>query len=67
VFKVEQSNAACHEGYYSCFFRKLEGNGLKIIGEKIFELKEIYGSRPRSLHVEDFAKQNLQTWKKRRD
>ncbi|MFH1773775.1 MAG: phosphoribosyl-AMP cyclohydrolase [Methanobacteriota archaeon] len=48
VFKVEQSDAACHEGYYSCFFRKLEGNELKIIGKKIFELKEIYGSRPRS-------------------
>ena len=45
LFKIEQSDAACHEGYYSCFFRKLENNKLKIAGKKIFEPKEVYGSR----------------------
>lgn len=45
LFKVEQSDAACHEGYYSCFFRKLEGTELKITRKKIFEPKEVYGSR----------------------
>ena len=24
VLKIKQNGAACHEGYYSCFFRKLE-------------------------------------------
>jgi phosphoribosyl-AMP cyclohydrolase len=42
VFKVEQSNAACHEGYYSCFFRKVEGDSLKVVGNKVFEPKDVY-------------------------
>lgn len=41
---VEQVGAACHEGYQTCYFRKLDG---KIIGEKSFEgglyvLDELY-------------------------
>lgn len=41
---VEQSGAACHEGYPTCYFRKIDG---KIIGEKSFEgglyvLDELY-------------------------
>jgi phosphoribosyl-AMP cyclohydrolase len=24
LWKVEQTGAACHEGFYSCFFRKME-------------------------------------------
>ncbi|PJZ71403.1 phosphoribosyl-AMP cyclohydrolase [Leptospira perolatii] len=27
VYRVEQVGAACHEGYYSCFFREKTGNG----------------------------------------
>jgi phosphoribosyl-AMP cyclohydrolase len=43
LFKVEQSDAACHEGYYSCFFRKIEGDEVKITKEKVFDPKETYG------------------------
>lgn len=43
LFKVEQSDAACHEGYYSCFFRKIEGDKLVTTGKKVFEPKDIYG------------------------
>ncbi len=44
VFKVEQlGGAACHLGYRSCFFRKLDGNRLVEIGEKVFNPEEVYG------------------------
>src|SRR5580658_5001065 len=33
LVKVEQTGAACHEGYYSCFFRELdeEGDDWKVV------------------------------------
>ena len=37
LFKVEQSGAACHENYYSCFFRKYEDGMWNICAEKIEE------------------------------
>jgi phosphoribosyl-AMP cyclohydrolase len=37
LFKVEQTGAACHENYFSCFFRKNEYNGWKIVKMKIEE------------------------------
>lgn len=43
IFKVEQvGGAACHEGYRSCFFRRVSGQGLAIIGEKIFDPAKVY-------------------------
>jgi len=43
IFKVEQiGGAACHEGFRTCFFRKVEGNVLKIIGERVFNPDEVY-------------------------
>ena len=42
LFKVEQKGGSCHEGYYSCFFRKLENNKLKVVGKKVFEPEEVY-------------------------
>ncbi len=44
LFKVEQSVGSCHEGYYSCFFRKLEDGNLKIIGKKVFDPSSTYRS-----------------------
>jgi phosphoribosyl-AMP cyclohydrolase len=44
LLKVHQiGGAACHEGYKSCFFRKLEGDELKVIAERIFDPKAVYG------------------------
>ena len=34
--------AACHEGYQSCFFRKVTPAGLEVVGERIFDPKEVY-------------------------
>ncbi len=43
LLKVEQiGGAACHKGYKSCFFQKLENNTLTIIGKPIFDPKEVY-------------------------
>ena len=44
IFKVEQiGGAACHEGYRSCFFRKLDENGeLQVIGERVFDPAKVY-------------------------
>jgi len=39
---VEQHGAACHEGYYSCFFREYDPAGWKVIGEKIFDPDKVY-------------------------
>ena len=39
----QEGGAACHEGYRSCFFRRIEPNGsLKVIGERIFDPKQVY-------------------------
>lgn len=37
LFKIEQTGAACHENYYSCFFRKKENEEWKIVKTKIEE------------------------------
>ncbi|MBI4344592.1 MAG: phosphoribosyl-AMP cyclohydrolase [Euryarchaeota archaeon] len=42
LFQVEQVKAACHEGYRSCFYRRAVGDGLRVVGERIFDPKEVY-------------------------
>src|SRR5580704_9716449 len=43
LLKVHQiGGAACHEGYASCFFRRVETDGLKVIAEKVFDPKMVY-------------------------
>ena len=45
LFKVEQKRAACHKGFFTCFFRQVDKNGKKTIVEKrIFEPEEVYKS-----------------------
>lgn len=45
LIKVEQlGGAACHTGYRSCFFRRVEEEGISVIGEKVFDPKEVYKS-----------------------
>lgn len=44
LLKVTQvGGAACHEGYRSCFFRELAGAEVKVIGERVFDPKAVYG------------------------
>lgn len=50
VLKVKQNGAACHEGYFSCFFRKLNTinienfneEDLETILEKVFNPDDVY-------------------------
>ncbi|WP_027358911.1 phosphoribosyl-AMP cyclohydrolase [Desulforegula conservatrix] len=43
LVKVEQlGGAACHEGYKSCFFRKVENGKLNIADKLVFDPKEVY-------------------------
>lgn len=40
---VEQlGGAACHTGYKSCFYRKVEDGNYVVVGEKIFNPKDVY-------------------------
>lgn len=36
LIKVVQNVAACHAGYRSCFYRKVEDGKLKIVREQVF-------------------------------
>ncbi|MFG0250088.1 MAG: phosphoribosyl-AMP cyclohydrolase [Phycisphaeraceae bacterium JB051] len=52
VMEVEQiGNAACHVGYNSCFYRKIDGavDGTVALttteAEKVFDPKEVYGKK----------------------
>lgn len=42
LFKVEQRGGACHKGYRSCFFRRIEGSEIRIVGRKVFNPDEVY-------------------------
>jgi len=43
LLKVDQvGNAACHKGYKSCFFSKVEENDLKITESIVFDPDEVY-------------------------
>ena len=43
LLKVTQVGAACHEGYPTCFFRKLQGNGhVELVEERLKQPADIY-------------------------
>ncbi len=43
LLKVEQiGGAACHTGYRSCFYKKVEGGSIKVVGKPLFNPEEIY-------------------------
>lgn len=43
LLKVDQlGGAACHEGFQSCFFRKLNNDSLQVIGERLFDPAKVY-------------------------
>ena len=50
LFKIRQiGGAACHTGYNSCFYRRLEPDGtvVQIKDSKVFDPEQVYGSRRR--------------------
>ena len=42
---VEQKVAACHAGYWSCFYRAWDSEW-KIVGQKVFDEKAVYSNSP---------------------
>jgi phosphoribosyl-AMP cyclohydrolase len=44
LFEVEQKGGACHTGYESCFFQRLDESGMPmpITEQKVFDPAEIY-------------------------
>lgn len=44
LIKVDQERAACHEGYFTCYFRKVNDSGkLDAQGERVFNPEDVYG------------------------
>ena len=45
VLLVQQRVAACHTGYFTCYFRRLASSGaLKTIGRRVFDPSRVYGT-----------------------
>ena len=43
LVRVDQiGGAACHTGYRSCFYRKIENDAVRTVGEPVFDPKEVY-------------------------
>lgn len=45
LIRVRPKGGACHEGYQSCFFRRLNGSRGKwqVVGKRVFNPKRVYG------------------------
>jgi phosphoribosyl-AMP cyclohydrolase len=42
IYEVDQTGAACHLGYRSCFFRTLDG---AVVGTHVFDPEKVYGKK----------------------
>jgi phosphoribosyl-AMP cyclohydrolase len=43
LLKVEQlGGAACHTGHKSCFYKKVEGGSVRVVGTPVFDPEEVY-------------------------
>jgi phosphoribosyl-AMP cyclohydrolase len=46
LLKVHQrGGAACHEGYKSCFFRRVEPQGWQVVAERVVDPAQVYGTK----------------------
>jgi phosphoribosyl-AMP cyclohydrolase len=44
LLTIDQKVAACHTGFWSCFYRIWE-KGWKVTGEKVFDEEKVYGDK----------------------
>jgi phosphoribosyl-AMP cyclohydrolase len=42
---VQVGDAACHEGYRSCFFREITPEGARTIAERVFDPQQVYNKK----------------------
>jgi len=46
LLKVRQvGGAACHEGYPSCFFRRVSEDGVQIVAQRVFDPRQVYTTK----------------------
>jgi phosphoribosyl-AMP cyclohydrolase len=46
LLKVHQiGGAACHEGYASCFFRRVDKDGVTVVAERVFDPEKVYKAK----------------------
>jgi phosphoribosyl-AMP cyclohydrolase len=46
LLKVHQrGGAACHEGYKSCFFRKVDADGWHVVASRVADPETLYGKK----------------------
>ena len=45
LLKVDQTGAACHEGFESCFFRRRTDGGWEVIGEPLVNPQSVYKAK----------------------
>jgi len=46
LLRVEQTGPACHEGYRSCFFRRVTPEGLVVVGQRLVDPAAVYRAKP---------------------
>lgn len=39
---VDQTGAACHKGYPTCFFREIQDGRIKIVEKQVFDPQKVY-------------------------
>jgi phosphoribosyl-AMP cyclohydrolase len=42
LLEVVQEGGACHEGYRSCFFRRLDERGAAVCSPRVFDPGDVY-------------------------
>lgn len=46
LLQVEQKGAACHEGYASCFFRRVDADGnAEVVDQRLVDPESVYGKK----------------------
>ena len=46
LLKVRQvGGAACHEGYPSCFFRRVAEDDVQIVAQRVFDPRQVYNTK----------------------
>ena len=46
LMKVRQrGGAACHEGYKSCFYRRVDPDGWHVVAERVVDPEQLYGKK----------------------
>jgi phosphoribosyl-AMP cyclohydrolase len=49
LIQARQVGGACHEGYRSCFWRRIEADGqLEVTESRVFEVEAVYGNKDAS-------------------